>query len=223
MVIIFLVCIRFRKSGTGGVTHLSPSSDDLNLENLKDVINWILIGSDGLQVIPGSAPKSKCKWRKEFVAVERIELSCYAASGLKPDVSTNFTTRHPYIFYYQKLRPYAEPISAYDSWLFAQRAYSEPLLRLLVLLISAFLRFIRLSLSPTFPSDLHYYLPALFSTCRGQLVTAAGFGTYLVSSGCTYGLNTVSFHSIGFEVSFATVSAQDFTRALRPWLHPSCL
>ena len=107
------------------------------------------------------AIKSKCKWRKEFVAVERIELSCFAASGLKPDVSTNFTTRHPYIFYYQKHRPYAEPISAYDSWLFAQRAYSEPLLRLLVLLISAFLRLIRLSLSPTFPSDLHCYLPAL--------------------------------------------------------------
>ena len=54
LVIIFLVCIRFRKSGAGGVTHLSPSSDDLNLENLKDVINWILIGSDGLQIIPGS-------------------------------------------------------------------------------------------------------------------------------------------------------------------------
>ena len=73
LVIIFLVCIRFRKSGAGGVTHLSPSSDDLNLENLKDVINWILIGSDGLQVIPGSAPKSKCKWRKEFVAVAGLE------------------------------------------------------------------------------------------------------------------------------------------------------
>lgn len=55
------------------MTHLSPSSDDLNLENLKDVINWILIGSDGLQVIPGSASKSKCKWRKEFVAVTGLE------------------------------------------------------------------------------------------------------------------------------------------------------
>ena len=73
LVIIFLVCIRFRKSGAGGVTHLSPSSDDLNLENLKDVINWILIGSDGLQVIPGSASKSKCKWRKEFVSVTGLE------------------------------------------------------------------------------------------------------------------------------------------------------
>ena len=32
------------------------------------------------------------------------------------------------------------------------------------------------------------------------------FGNYLVSSGCTYGLNTVSFHSICSEVSFDAVS-----------------
>ena len=43
---------------------------------------------------------------------------------------------------------------------------------------------------------------------------AQGFGTYLVSSGCTYGLDTVSFHSICVEVSFATVSAQSFARSL---------
>ena len=43
---------------------------------------------------------------------------------------------------------------------------------------------------------------------------AQGFGTYLVSSGCTYGLDTVSFHSICVEVSFATVSAQSFARPL---------
>ena len=43
---------------------------------------------------------------------------------------------------------------------------------------------------------------------------AQGFGNYLVSSGCTYGLNTVSFHSICVEVSFATVSAQSFARPL---------
>ena len=43
---------------------------------------------------------------------------------------------------------------------------------------------------------------------------ACRFGTYLVTSGCTYGLNTVSFHSIGSEVSFAAVSAQGFARPL---------
>ena len=42
---------------------------------------------------------------------------------------------------------------------------------------------------------------------------AQGFGNYLVSSGCTYGLDTVSFHSICVEVSFATVSAQSFARS----------
>ena len=43
---------------------------------------------------------------------------------------------------------------------------------------------------------------------------ALRFGTYLVSSGCTYGLVTVSFHSICVEVSFAAVSAQSFARPL---------
>ena len=43
---------------------------------------------------------------------------------------------------------------------------------------------------------------------------AQGFGNYLVSSGCTYGLDTVSFHSICIEISFATVSAQSFARPL---------
>ena len=70
--------------------------------------------------------------------------------------------------------------------------YSEPQSFCTFCLISAFLRLIRLSLSPTLTSDLHYYLPALFFAFRGQLVAAAGFGTYLVASGCTYGLGTVS-------------------------------
>ena len=43
---------------------------------------------------------------------------------------------------------------------------------------------------------------------------ARRFGTYLVSSGCTYGLVTVSFHSIRCEVSFDAVSAQSFARPL---------
>lgn len=43
---------------------------------------------------------------------------------------------------------------------------------------------------------------------------ACRFGTYLVSSGCTYGLVTVSFHSFCIEVSFDAVSAQSFARPL---------
>ena len=43
---------------------------------------------------------------------------------------------------------------------------------------------------------------------------ACRFGTYLVASGCTYGLFTVSFHSFCIEVSFDAVSAQSFARPL---------
>ena len=57
----------------------------------------------------------------------------------------------------------------------------------------------------------------LIVTCRGQLVAAAGFGTYLVASGCTYGLGTVSFHSFSLSVSFAAVSIS-VTYRLAPWL-----
>ena len=53
--------------------------------------------------------------------------------------------------------------------------------------------------------------------CRGQLVAAAGFGTYLVASGCTYGLGTVSFHSFSLSVSFDAVSIR-YTYRLAPWL-----
>jgi hypothetical protein len=66
------------------------------------------------------------------------------------------------------------------------------------------------------PSDLRYYLPALLFTSkptRGY----CWFGNYLVTSGCTYGLDTVSFHSISFEVYFAAVSAQGFARASPPF------
>lgn len=44
----------------------------------------------------------------------------------------SYTT--PINMYYPKFRPYAEPNPAYDSWLFAQRAYSEPSLHLFALL-----------------------------------------------------------------------------------------
>ena len=49
------------------------------------------------------------------------------------------------------------------------------------------------------------------------LVGLAGFGNYLVAFGCTYGLNTVHFHSIGLSVSFAAVSIR-YTYRLAPWL-----
>ena len=49
------------------------------------------------------------------------------------------------------------------------------------------------------------------------LVGLAGFGNYLVAFGCTYGLNTVHFHSVGLSVSFAAVSIQ-YTYRLAPWL-----
>ena len=94
---------------------------------------------------------------------------------------------------------------------------SEPRSICTFFLNSAFLRLIRLSFSPTIPSALHYYLPALFFACRGQLVAAAGFGTYLVASGCTYGLGTVSFHSFSLSVSFDAVSIR-YTYRLAPWL-----
>lgn len=57
----------------------------------------------------------------------------------------------------------------------------------------------------------------LIVTCRGQLVAIAGVGTYLVASGCTYGLGTVSFHSFSLSVSFAAVSIR-YTYRLAPWL-----
>ena len=62
--------------------------------------------------------------------------------------------------------------------------------RLLVLFNTPLLPWlIRLSLSPTFPSALHYYLSSHLLT---YLVGRSGFGTYLVAFGCTYGLGTVS-------------------------------
>ena len=67
--------------------------------------------------------------------------------------------------------------------------------------------------SHNLPSDLRYYLPALLFTSRPTR-GHCWFGTYLVASGCTYGLVTVSFHSICVEVYFAAVSAQSFARPL---------
>ena len=48
-------------------------------------------------------------------------------------------------------------------------------------------------------------------------MAAAGFGTYLVASGCTYGLGAVSFHSFSLWVSFDAVSIS-VTYRLAPWL-----
>ena len=91
-------------------------------------------------------------------------------------------------------------------------------------LISAFLRLIRLSFSPTIPSALHYYLPAFFFAFRGQLVAAAGYGNCLSSVGCTYGLVTVYFHSIDpesgiFRCRFSSESRTGLA-ALAPFVLP---
>ena len=57
-----------------------------------------------------------------------------------------------------------------------------------------------------------------YPLCRvTYLVGRSGFGNYLVAFGCTYGLNTVHFHSIGLSVSFAAVSIR-YTYRLAPWL-----
>lgn len=68
----------------------------------------------------------------------------------------------------------------------------------------------------TLPSALHYYLPAL-SRPSGPTRGHCRVGTYLVTSGCTYGLNTVSFHSISLSVYFDAVSG------LRPVSQNVCL
>ena len=75
--------------------------------------------------------------------------------------------------------------------------------------------------SHNLPSDLRYYLPALLFTSRPTR-GHCWFGNYLVTSGCTYGLVTVSFHSISFEVYFAAVSAQGFARASPPFGGSRC-
>ena len=75
--------------------------------------------------------------------------------------------------------------------------------------------------SHNLPSDLRYYLPALLFTSRPTR-GHCWFGNYLVTSGCTYGLGTVSFHSISFEVYFAAVSAQGFARASPPFGGSRC-
>ena len=95
--------------------------------------------------------------------------------------------------------------------------YSEPRSICTFFQISAFLRLIRLSFSPTLPSALHYYLPALFFAFRVHLVAVAGFGTYLIASGCTYGIGTV----------FSTPSAcrslsMPFRFDTRTGLRPGC-
>ena len=81
---------------------------------------------------------------------------------------------------------------------------------------------IRLSFSPTLPSALHYYLPALLLRVGANSWPLQGSELTSFLLVVLTGFDTVSFHSVGFEVYFDAVSAQDFTRALRPWLHPSC-
>ena len=97
--------------------------------------------------------------------------------------------------------------------------YSEPRSICTFCLNSAFLRLIRLSFSPTLPSALHYYLPALLSVCRGQLVADAGFGNYLVASGCTYGFGYRLFPLLQFFGLFRC----RFDSVQRTGFRPGCL
>ena len=62
----------------------------------------------------------------------------------------------------------------------------------------------------TYLFSMLLYFSNHYAPTRGAL----RFGTYLVASGCTYGLVTVSFHSFCIEVSFDAVSAQSFARPL---------
>jgi hypothetical protein len=96
--------------------------------------------------------------------------------------------------------------------------YSEPRSICTFFQISAFLRLIRLSISPTFHSDLHYYLSSYHVT---YLVGRSGFGTYLVASGCTYGLNTVFSTPSTFR-SLSMPLRLDATYRLASWLLAPC-
>ena len=116
------------------------------------------------------------------------------------------------IMYYPKLRPYAEPNPAYDSWLFAQRAYSEPLLHLFALLKFRIPAAHSASINlPPFPRSYTttYHNIAHPVSCRIRNLPCR-LWLYLRIG---YRL----FHSVGLSVSFAAVSIR-YTYRLAPWL-----
>ena len=140
-------------------------------------------------------------------------------AGLEPATSailrrfTNLASRHPYMLCKGSCRcPTLPKILGY-----LLRTYSRPLL------LISFIR-LKIPLLPWFiqpTSTLHSslgltLLPIPCPSAHRPTRERPGFGTYLVSLGCTYGLNTVSFHSICCEVSFDAVSRRSllmrFTR-----------
>lgn len=74
--------------------------------------------------------------------------------------------------------------------------------------MSAFLRLIRLSFSPTLPSDLHYYLPALLLRVGANSWPLQGSELTSFLMVVLTGFDTVSFQSFGFEVYFDAVSTK---------------
>ena len=94
---------------------------------------------------------------------------------------------------------------------------SEPSLLLFVLLIFAFLRLIRLSFSPTLPSDLHYYLPALLLRVGANSWPLQGSELTSLSSGCTHGF----VPSLPLRPTLRSISLPfrfRVTYRLAPWL-----
>ena len=75
--------------------------------------------------------------------------------------------------------------------------------------------------SHNLPSDLRYYLSVQYVAVSQQPSHTNPWCSQIRklprASSCTYGLGTVSFHSISFEVYFAAVSAQGFARASPPF------
>ena len=159
--------------------------------------------------------------RLDFVAVAGLEpaphsrtLSCRCSTTL------NYTANRLFLYIALYLRPSRarKPLLA-----FALQHYPSPQhglthywcllsgLRLIVLLNTPLLPWlIRPTLNiPTLPSALHYYLPALLSTCRDHLVAVAGVGTYRysLSAVLTDWLPSLSTPS-AFVVSFDAVSCK---------------
>ena len=96
--------------------------------------------------------------------------------------------------------------------------YSEPRSICTFCLNSAFLRLIRLSFSPTLPSDLHYYLSSMSCDLSRRSLRIRNlpcrFRLYLRVE---YRL----FHSVGLLVYFAAVLTSA-TYRLAPWLLAPC-
>ena len=130
----------------------------------------------------------------------------------RPDTLPTELHGKPYIFIRSEAHAGAQPCLRYlviRSWTIANLAPSVRSVK-----ISAFLRLIRLSFSPTLPSALHYYLSSMSCDLSRRSLRIRNlpccFRLYLWVG---YRL----FHSVGLSVSFAAVSIR-YTYRLAPWL-----